>query len=323
VDVSFASPSGALVVVAVLLPLAALVLLERRADGIRRVLGLGRPPRRTVVPVAVALVLVAALVAVAAAQPLVTRGGEQQVRSDAEVYLVFDTSRSMLAASSAGGRTRFDRARAEATRLRNAFLDVPVGVASLTDRLLPHLFPTPNVGAFNATLDRAVAVDRPPPRDVRERATSYIALADAPTWNFFSEDALRRVLVVFTDGEGQTGDAPGLRAALVGQPRMEALFVHVWDEDEQVFGRDGRAEPDYTTDPGSRELLAGVAGVANGAVFDEDDEGGLEADLRRRLGEGERRAAPLTVRRPKPLAPYAVAMAFLPLGFLLWRRNRA
>jgi hypothetical protein len=323
VDVSFASPSGALVVLVVLFPLAALVLLERRADGIRRLLGLGRPRRRTIVPTAVAIGLVGALVGVAAAQPLVTRGGRQQVRSDAEIYLVFDTSRSMLAASSADARSRFDRARAQATRLRNAFLDVPVGVASLTDRLLPHLFPTPNTGAFAATLDRAVAVDRPPPRDVRERATSYIALADAPTWNFFSEGARRRLLVVFTDGEGQPGDPAGLRAALVDQPRMEALFVHVWDEDEQVWGADRRAEPDYTTDPGSRELLAEVAAVTRGAVFDESEEGDLEADVRRRLGQGERRAAPLTVRRPRPLAPYAVAAAFLPLGFLLWRRNRA
>jgi hypothetical protein len=48
----------------------------------------------------------------------------------------------------------------------------------------------------------------------------------------------------------------------------------------------------------------------------------VESVLRARLGSG-RRETEAVVSRPRPLAPYAVAAAFLPLGFLLWRRNRA
>ena len=58
------------------------------------------------------LVALAALVAATAAQPAVRDTDSTPVRSDAELYLTFDVSRSMLAASAPGGVARLERARA-------------------------------------------------------------------------------------------------------------------------------------------------------------------------------------------------------------------
>ena len=320
-ELSFASPEGALVGAAVLGPLAALFLIERRARRVRRVLGLLRPHRGRLLTDALATTLFAALVALAAAQPLLARTDATFVRGDAEVYLVLDTSRSMLAAPSAEADTRFERARDQAERLREELATVPVGLASLTDRLLPHLFPTSDRDEFAATLERAIGVDRPPPRVERNRSSEFTALADAVIWNYFSENLRRRLLVVFSDGEGQASDVEGLRASLTSQPAVTMLFVHVWGEGERVFGEAG-PEPQYAPDPTSRDLLGQLAAVAGGRVFADGDVGAVAAAVRRELGAG-RRASSRLIGEPQPLAPYAVAAAFIPLAFLFWRRNRA
>lgn len=319
--VSFASPEGALVGAAVLGPLVALFLIERRARRVRRVLGLHRPQRRWLLAHALATVAFAALVTLAAAQPLLARTEATFVRGDAEVYLVFDTSRSMLAAPSARDENRFERARDQAERLRDELADIPVGIASLTDRLLPHLFPTSDRDEFAATLERAVGVDRPPPRVERYRSSEFAALADAAVWNYFSESLRRRLLVVFTDGEGQASDIDDLRAGLRFQPPVKMLFVHVWDEDERVFGDVG-AELQYASDPTSRDLLGQLAAVTGGRVFADGDVGAVAVAVRRELGVRRRVSSRLS-GEPQPLAPYAVAAALVPLAFLLWRRNRA
>jgi hypothetical protein len=320
-ELSFASPEGALVGAAVLGPLAALFMIEHRARRVRRVLGLLRPHRGRLLADGLATVLFAGLVAVAAAQPLLARTDATFVRGDAEVYLVLDTSRSMLAAPSAGDDTRFERARAQAGRLREELAAVPVGVASLTDRLLPHLFPTSDRDEFAATLERAVGVDRPPPRVERTRSSEFAALADAAIWNYFSENLRRRLLVVFTDGEGQASDVESLRIGLRSQPRLQMLFVHVWGEGERVFGKAG-PELQYAPDPTSRDLLGRLAAVAGGRVFADGDVSAVAAAVRRGLGAGTRASSRLS-GDPQPLAPYAVAAALVPLAFLLWRRNRA
>ena len=319
-ELLFATPEGALVGAAGVLALAALAVVERRATLVRRALRLRPPPRRSWLADAGAITLVAALVALAAAQPILLAADRVRVRGDGEVYVVLDTSRSMLAAASPRAATRFDRARDEAMRLRAALPGVRVGLASLTDRLLPHLFPTTRADVYAATLARAVDENRPPPRFPRLRATTFVSLADAPTWNFFSTGVGRRLLVVFTDGEGQETDPGELRYALRGQPRVEILLVHVWSDRERVFS-DGRPERSYVPDARSRDLLERLAEAGHGAVFAEDEQDALASAVRRRIGSSSRTAA-TTNRRADPLAPYALAAAFLPLGLLLWRRNR-
>ena len=227
----------------------------------------------------------------------------------------------MLAASGPGAATRFERARRAASELRGSLPAVPMGLASLTDRLLPHLFPTTNAPAFAATLTRAIGVEQPPPRDQSRRATSFAALADATVWSFFSDDVENRVLVVFTDGEGQRDDPVRLAQDLAGRTRIPILFVHVWDEDERVYSG-GVAEAQYAADPASRGLLERLARVTRGDVFEEEDGRGLRAAVQRRLGTSRGKTERIA-SRPRALAPFAVAGAFAPLALVLWRRNRA
>src|SRR5207245_1127951 len=78
----------------------------------------------------------------AGTQPTLVRRSQHHVRKDAQAWFVLDTSLSMKAAAGPAAPTRFERAQALAIRLRRKLGDVPVGIASITDRALPHLFPT-------------------------------------------------------------------------------------------------------------------------------------------------------------------------------------
>ena len=93
----FLTPLAGLVAILVLVPLAAYGLLERRARRVSRNLRLTPPALRTRLGVPVAITAVAALLGVAAAQPVVSGTRTRVGRDDAEVYFLFDTSRSMLA----------------------------------------------------------------------------------------------------------------------------------------------------------------------------------------------------------------------------------
>src|SRR5439155_8296475 len=96
-SVSFLSPLAALIALGVAVPLAAFAVVRRRAAQARAALGLPEPGRRERAAVPVALAAVAALVAVAAAQPVLHDERTRKVRTDAEAWAVLDTSRSMLA----------------------------------------------------------------------------------------------------------------------------------------------------------------------------------------------------------------------------------
>ena len=157
--VSFLTPLDAIFVLAAGVPLVALALTERRSERIRRLLSLRGPGRRAVVPVAVALVLLPALVAVAAAQPVVVREQLVSERADAQAFVLFDTSLSMRAASAPGHATRLVRAKRLALRLQQTLPDVPIGIASMTDRSLPNLMPTTDSTLFARTVLQSIATD--------------------------------------------------------------------------------------------------------------------------------------------------------------------
>jgi von Willebrand factor type A domain len=327
-NLEFLTPPGWLLALLVLLPAAAFLGVSRRADWMRSSLGLpGLSLGRRLVPL-VAVVLVAGLVGAAAAQPVVDRTTTRKVRSDAEVVMVFDISRSMLAQRNARSLTRLERAKKAAVRLRSSLPAVRVGIASLTNRVLPHLFPTPDEDVFRATLEKTVAVDHPrpasgfilaPEQQALRNATFLSALASVASKHFYSPASKRRLLVVLTDGESvKVSKADVGRRLLAGG--IDTIFVHVWDSGERVF-TDGEPEGNYRPIPASRSILDGLASATRGRVF---DEASLEAAVRRSrdvIGTGP------TVtegHRPDriPLAPYLAAFAFLPLGLLLWQRDR-
>ena len=302
-------------------PLAALVVATARARRVRELLRLPEQERTSWALPALAIAVVGGLVALAAAQPVLAREKTAVTRTDVEAFIVVDISRSMLA-SSRGGATRFERARVAALRLREAVPDVPVGLASLTDRALPHLFPTNDVTAFSATLRRALDIERPPPFGFWTRATTFEPLSDLVSRNFFSRNRERRVLVVLTDGEARPVAAEALRYALAPSRGVRVVFVRFWSVDERVYGRSGRPEPEYAPDPRSRALLTALASGIGARVFEERELEAAERAVRAAVGTGPR------VRRvqriePLALAQYAAAAALAPLFFLLWTRNRA
>ena len=317
--VSFLTPLDALFVLAGAVPVAALLANRHRAAQIRRLLGaIGSRPRAAL-PALVALVLLAALVAVAAAQPVVIRNRMVSERADAQAFVLFDTSLSMTAAAAPGRPTRLARAKQLAIRLQQALPDLPMGVASMTDRSLPNLLPTTDRTLFARTVDQAVAVDEPPPSQVySDRATTFAALVPLTESHFYSQGVQRRLLIVLTDGESSQV-SPLLNLTL--HRRVPTVLVHVWAPGERIFSSRGRPDPKYVSDPRSWNALNALASATGSSrAFDEHDVGAIVQAARDVVGRASTRTHIAAYARI-PLAPWFVLGGILPLAFLLWRRN--
>ena len=318
-SVSFLTPLAALVGLIGALGAWALVAARRRSAAIATSLGLPAAGRRATLVDLGLVALVSGLVALAAAQPVVARSESTRGREGAEVLIVMDVTRSMLARRAPSEPTRLDRARAVAKRLRSAIPETRVGVASLSDRVLPHLFPTLGANAFAAVIDRAVGIERPPPDRRARRATAFAALGDLGRVAFFRPDSARRIAVVVTDGETIPVDLETLSDRL-REGHVSTIFVQVWRGDEAVFDDQGVRDPAYRPDPTSSRSLRLVAGALDAPVINEGDTRSLVAAVRERLGRG-----PLVAQGrqlvSKELAPQALLAAFVPLAVLLYRRN--
>jgi hypothetical protein len=321
VSFSLLSPLSLLVALGCVVPLLALTRVRAKARQVRSVVGLPEPSARSyVVPIA-AVVSAGALVGLAAAQPVVEFEETSRLRTDAEALIVLDTTRSMLARPSRTARPRLARAKDLALELRLAVPTVPVGLASLTDRTLPHLFPSIDEQAFRATLMRSIGIERPPPvGGFLSRATKLESIASVATQGYFSPTARLRVLVVLTDGESVQPSGSRLDLAFRRPPEIRSLFVHVWGAEERVYA--GRLpEPGYRSDPTARDTLERFATIVGGTVFTETQRSELGSSLRKILGSG-----PTVVRGERnehvALAPFLAGSAFLPLLLLLWRRDR-
>ncbi len=320
-DLIFLSPRGALVALGVVVPLVVLVLVARRGDRLRAGLAVPRLSRRRLVAPTVAAAIVAALFGVAAAQPVAEQETALDVRTNAEAYVVLDISRSMLARSGLDGATRLQRAKDAAIELRGALPEIPVGVASMTDRVLPHLFASPDADAYRATVDLAVDIERPPPRSsFITTATNFDSLTAVASQRFFSPQAQRRAVVVLTDGESQAVNADRLARFFKQPPGVSVVFVQFWGRDERVFNR-GLPEPQYRPNPGARADLDALGKATGAAVFGEGELDAVASRVRSALKSGP--TVTEGVRKTRlALAPYLLAAAFVPLLLLLWKRER-
>jgi hypothetical protein len=315
-ELSFLSPAGAAVAFVAIVPLVALLLSELRARRVRTVLGLGAPGRLVSVLLALSVVAAGVLVGAAAAEPVLERGSTRYERTDVNAWVVVDETRSMLAAPRAGGVNRIARARELAVELRAAVPELRVGVASLTDRVLPHLFPTFDEEVFAATLRHSIGIERPPPTRRRRNTTILSSLNGLGTQGFFPPTPERRIVVVLSDFEAEPFAAAQLGARLRRQ-RLELLLVHVWDEQERIGGL---GDAGYRPDPASTGTVARLAAGAGADAFGEAEIGEAVAALREQLGEGTRRPR-WQGRTRTELAPWLALAAFVPVGFVLWRRN--
>jgi hypothetical protein len=231
-----------------------------------------------------------------------------------------DTSRSMLASDSLRSPTRFDRAKRDAIEIRRDLSDVPSGVASLTDRLLPHVFPTSDAGVFGAVIDRVVGIDRPPPASFNVTATTLGSLSALANRNFYERAVRNRVAIVFTDAESRPFSSASIGRVFRRPPGIHVVFVRYGNTGERVFTLAGGAERGYTPDPNAPTTARVLAQATGGAVYDEGSTSGVVNTVRKMIGSGDT-SVDSDDRRDVPLAPYSVALAFLPLGLVLWRRN--
>ncbi len=320
-SLEFLTPLAGLVALLCLVPLAAFVRVRVVARRKRSAIGLSEPRRRTYVVPLAAVLAAAASLGLAAMQPVLSFDEKHRVRTDAEAFVVIDTTRSMLASATPGSPARISRAKAIAASVEERLPSVPVGLASVTDRTLPHLFPSADHEVFRATLAKSIGIERPPPvHTFATRVTSLEALSAVATQGFFSPSAKRRVMVVVTDGESLPGSRARLAELFRTPPGISTVFVHVWGRDERVF-RGTTPEPAYKADPGARGSLDRLAFEVGGQVYGEDELAKVVQVVPKLVGEG-----PSVVqgerRRDVPTSPYFAAFAVVPLALVLWRRDR-
>jgi hypothetical protein len=281
---SFQSPAGLLVMLVAIAPLAALVVHERRSTRLRETLGLAGPGHARSIAAAGALAACFVLLGLAAAKPVLRLRSSERARTDAAAFVVVDVSRSMLAAPRRTAPTRYARAIAFARRLRPRLGDVPVGVASLTDRTLPHLFPTADRRAYVSVLEQALAVGRPPPSLKSWNATDFGSLVRVPTDNFFAPSARKRLVVLVSDGESVPFTASAVASAFRTH-QVGLIVVRVGGAADRVFdarGRDVGYRPAREAFPSTDRLAA----LLGDRVYRDSEVGAVGARARALLGRG-------------------------------------
>jgi hypothetical protein len=308
---TFLTPLASLVALAALLPLTAALLGRNRVDTVRRTLGLRPPTARSglVGPALAAAGIV--LLGVAAAQPVLERRASERMRKDVQALFVIDTSRSMAASATPTSPTRLDRATAAAVQLRASIPEVASGIATLTDRVLPDLLPVTDPASFDGVARRAVAIESPPPRNQSIRATTYAALTDIASGNYFEPTATRRLVVLLTDGESNPVDGGRIADALPAAKGYRLIAIRVWGANEAVYGSDGKPEAAYRPDPSGLAILDGLAAATGGQAFTESRLGAASSTLASLAGRGPTTAAPGERRSRTALAPFLVAAALL------------
>jgi hypothetical protein len=323
--VVFATPAAALVALVGLVPVAIALVRERRAGALRRELELADPPagRRLARPLALACAF--ALLGLAAAQPSLVQQRERVARTDAQMLVVLDNSRSMLASVRRGSPPRYRRAAAFAAGLRSALPEVPAGVASLNNRLLPYLFPTVDEQAYAAVVASAYGIQKPPPEiDSDPVATAFDQLSQVTTQTFFSRQARKRLLVVLSDAETRPFDPKATLSAL-RRAHTTPVVVRFWHPGERIFGPGRPVENYQSTQPDELDRLR----AAGWAAYPEGELGAVVRRIRETIGSGPRATVGYE-RRETSIAPEiafaALALLLLvvvPPGFLPRRRRTA
>jgi von Willebrand factor type A domain len=328
----FLTPKAGLVVFGVALPLAAAVLAATQRARVRDALAL-LPAKPRVLELA-SLAAVPILLGIASAGPAVRSPVGKPVRKNAEVIFVVDVSRSMAASSGRNEPTRLDQAKAAALELRVAIPDVPAGISSLTTQLLPHLFPTADGTEFARTLDNSLGVLKPPPPAFQENATTFDPLGALADMGFFSSTATRRVVVLLTDGESTTffpeavgqrlrgtgpSPTPFLRPSGQHQIPVKLLIVRFGTAKDRIY-HGATVDPGYRPDVNAGAIVTQLAQDAGGSAFDAGQLSAAKAALRAEVESGPSGTQVVSTKTTS-LAPYLALVAFIPLGFLVWRRD--
>jgi len=291
---TFAHPLAALVGLAGIAPVAVALLRLNTGRRVRRRLDLPEPSLHTLLARPIALACLFGLLGLAAARPA----------------LRLQHERSMLAASAPGRPERWQRARAFARRLQTELPSVPMGLSSLTNRLLPYLFPTSDPRVYDLVLDEAYGIERPPPALTLDKwVTVFDPLNEVAVRRFFSPRAHTRVLVVLSDAEAHAFDA---RAVLRHLQRAGTtpVVVRFWRPGERIFHRG--SESYRATQPGALATLRRTGWP----VFSETQLGAAARFIRAAVGSGSL-ARVGYAQETTQLGPLLALAAFAPLLLLL------
>ena len=306
----FLTPLAALVALAALAPLGAALFARIRVRAARRELNLEAPSRWSGAGRLGCGIAGIVLLGLAAAQPALTHTESVRERTDAAVLFVIDTSRSMAASATPNSPTRLERAVAAAVKLRSSIPDVPAGVATLTDRVLPDLFPVSDIGSFDGVARRSVGIEDPPPSGTSVVATSYGALREVASGNYFDPGVTRRIVVLLSDGESNPVDPNQVASGLARSHGYRFLALRFWNANERVYDSNGRAESGYQPNPAGASIISGLARAQGGRSFSETQTGAAASYLRSVVGTGPSVKSGAIPSR-QTLAPFVAGLAAL------------
>jgi hypothetical protein len=189
--------------------------------------------------------------------------------------------------------------------------DIPTGVATLTNRMMPLLFPTGDGRSVSAVIDHSLRIMQPPPIPyTTARESSLAALGLAADRSYFDPTARKRALVVFTDLDSDSFSLQGTLLAL-RRHGIEPFVVRVAQPGERVFDSTGRP---YAYRSVSTVTVADLRG-ANWHAFEERQSTQLVSAIRDYLGAGPVAGSGF-VESQRNLAPFA-ALAALVLAAVL------
>jgi hypothetical protein len=313
-SLEFLTPWAGLLALLALLPLAALALGARRVRRVRAVLRLGTSTGGTLRSRALAVVCVVALLALAAMQPVLRHSSSRATRADAAVFVVLDTSESMSAAQGPRAPSRLAQAQRVALAVGSGLGGIPLGVATLTDRVLPDLFPSGDRAVFDSTV-RSLSRNTPPPREVSPVATTFGALRGIQASGFFAPGARHRALLVITDGESAAFDAASVAHALARPRAVHVVVVRVGGAGDRLYAADGKPGGRYRADPAAaRRAVSQLVSATGGRSF--TSAAGVATVLRSMLGRGPVANVKLEPAK-RSLAPYLALASLLPLLYVL------
>ena len=128
------------------------------------------------------------------------------------------------------------------------------------------------------------------------------------------------MVIVLTDGETQ-GINEARLARVWRRPPGVSVDLRAALVARRACVQPGLPEPQYRPDPAARSDLDRLATASGATVFDETELDDVTDRVRSALESGP--VVTEGVRKTRlALAPYLLAFAILPLGVLLWRRDR-
>lgn len=329
--VEFTAPWNLLCLLA-LVPLAGVCLLvHRRGRAAAAALRLPTEGDRRAFSMPLLLCGAAALVALAAARPAIATPSDQPVRTDAEAYVVVDTSISMLARARRVDPTRIAVARRVALALANELpANLRLGLAVMPQGILPVLAPTTDRGLLRLVLARTARVGRVPakPQDElipatgaapsAERAhspyvaTNLTALKTLVAAPFFDRKTTKRFAVLVTDAESSSFRTASVVRELA-RAKVHLLVIKIGSAHDRLW-RPIRGhvvlDPGYAPAIGSYGAVARLARSFGSGVYGPGATASAAARARRLLGSGPQ-VVTRRLDRNIPLGPYLALLGFV------------